>query len=315
MTKVGFVLLTHSHPEQVLALTQALSVLYDTPPIVCHHDFGQCALDKKLFSSNVRFVEPHFPTFWGCFSIVPAALAGIRLLMDGTNPPDWFYLLSGSDYPAMSPDRVLETLARTNYDAFIDHREIKVSNRKSKNVADHQSGFARPSYLPLAYRRYCALAIPRPSLKKPLAIPPVGRFYAHHPWWRSILPGPFSSSFRCYAGEHWFSANAKAAACLLNETEQSRRLFAHLTRRESPEECYYHSILANSPLRLNSDNLRYIDWPSPDSWHPATLTVSDLPAIVRSEAHFARKVKYGSALVAELDRMLGISSQRIAKVG
>ena len=124
MIRIGFVLLTHSEPDQVLALTQVLSELYDGPPIVCHHDFTQCPLDKSLFSSNVRFVEPHFPTFWGCFSIVPATIAGLRLLMRGPNPPDWIYLLSGSDYPTLSPDKVLSMLGETQFDAFIDHREI-----------------------------------------------------------------------------------------------------------------------------------------------------------------------------------------------
>src|SRR5271165_2507294 len=116
MTTIGFVLLTHSNSDQVLTLSRVLSDLYNNPPIVCHHDFSQCPLDTNRFSENVRFVAPHFPTFWGCFSILPAALAAIRLLMSSDNAPDWFYLLSGSDYPAASPDRVREFLAHTPHD-------------------------------------------------------------------------------------------------------------------------------------------------------------------------------------------------------
>ena len=307
MIRIGFVLLTHSDPDQVLSLTQVLSELYDGPPIVCHNDFTQCSLDKSLFSSNVRFVEPHFPTFWGCFSIVPATIAGLRLLMRGPNPPDWIYLLSGSDYPTLSPDKVLSMLSEAQCDAFIDHREIFYHSDTTSELKETRSrtGFARSSYPSLAYRRYVAIAVPRPSKAKPFSMPPVGRSYLHHPAWRSVFPGPFDEGFRCFAGEHWFTANGKAAEILLNETAQSRRLFDHLRQRECPEECYYHSVLANAPLKLSTNNLRFINWPASDAWHPRTLTVEDMAAIERSEAHFSRKVAYGSELIAELNRKLG----------
>jgi hypothetical protein len=304
MIRIGFVLLTHSEPDQVLALTQVLSELYDGPPIVCHHDFTQCPLDKSLFSSNVRFVEPHCRTFWGCFSIIPATIAGIRMLMGGPNPPDWFYLLSGSDYPTLSPGDVLSKLGETLIDAFIDHREIFYHSDATDGLEETRTGFARSSYPTLAYKRYVAVAVPRPSKAKPFSIPPVGRSYLHHPAWRSVFPGPFDEGFRCFAGEHWFTANGKAAEILLSETAQSRRLFDHLRQRECPEECYYHSLLANAPLKLSTNNLRYIDWVTSDAWHPRTLTVEDMPAIERCEAHFSRKIARGSDLMAELNRKL-----------
>ena len=146
MIRVGFVLLSHSDPDQVLGLANVLTELYKGPPIVLHHDFGQTPLDKDLFPPNVRFVEPHFPTFWGCFSIVPAALAAIRLLMHGSDPPDWFYLLSGTDYPALAPAKTLSLLASTQCDVFIDYREI--CYRKESNIRPDGkvTGFARPAY-------------------------------------------------------------------------------------------------------------------------------------------------------------------------
>jgi hypothetical protein len=306
MIEVGFVLLTHSEPDQVLRLARVLTELYDAPPIACHHDFSQCPLDKDRFPQNVHFVEPHYPTFWGCFSIIPAAIAGMRSLLEKRNPPDWLYLLSGSDYPAASPDAVRSMLGETRFDAFIDHREIGCAGPIAVENESELTGFSRSSYRSIAYRRYCAVAVPRPSLKKPLAFPPVGRTYLNHPMWRSMLGGPFSNEFRCFAGEHWFTANAQAAAILVQETEVSKRLWAHLQTRESPEECYYHSILGNAPLRLSGDNLRYIDWPSVDAWHPRTLTLADLLAIVRSGAHFARKTAHGSELTNALDRICGV---------
>lgn len=311
MIRVGFVLLSHSAPDQLLALARVLTELYDEPPIVCHHDFGQAPLDKTLYPSNVRFVEPHFPTFWGGFSIVPAALAAIDLLMRAPDPPDWFYLLSGSDYPTLAPEKLLSVLSSTQSDVFIDHREIRYRNETATSPDRGPTGFARPSYNALAYKRYCAVAVPRPSIAKPFSFPPVGRSYMQNPAWRAIFPAPFGPDFCCFAGEHWFTANARAARALLAQTEQSRRLLHHLRSRECPEECYYHTILANAPLRLENNNLRYIDWPSADAWHPRTLDIEDLPAIESSGAHFARKVAYRSDLMSELNRRIGIRLEQV----
>jgi hypothetical protein len=309
MIQIGFVLLSHARPEQTLRLVRALNALYDWPPIACHHDFGQCPLDPSLFPDNVTFATPHFPTFWGCFAIVPATLAGLRLLTRRRNPPDWIYLLSGSDYPSRSSDEMIRMLAQTRFDAFIDHREIVYSGMAPGSEPDEAEGFNRRSYLRLAYKRYCAVAVPRPGRDKPWAIPPVGHSYLFHPWWRALIPGPLSSAFRCYAGEHWFTVNGKAAEVLLAETEQAKRLLTHLKGRESPEECYYHTMLGNAQLHVSHNNLRYIHWPAGDSWHPSTLSLDHLAKIEISGAHFARKIEHGSALVTELDRMTGISEK------
>jgi hypothetical protein len=308
MTTVGFVLLTHSNSEQIERLVRVLNELYDGPPIACHHDFGQCALDQSRFPNNVRFVEAYFPTFWGCFAIVPAARAAIRLILDAKKPADWIYLLSGSDYPCASPETVQRMLSRTPYDAFIDHREITYGAARTESGEEGEAGgFSRASYVALAYRRYCAVAVPRPSRKKPFAKPFDGRSYLRHPAWRRMIPGPFSSRFRCYAGEHWFTVNRKAAEVLVNDTPESHRLLRHLQRRESPEECFHHSLLGNSSLRLSDHNLRYIHWPSADAWHPSTLSLEHLTAIRRSGAHFVRKVALDSPLLHELDRITRFS--------
>ena len=308
MSKIGFILLTHANPEQSLRLVRGLNLLYDEPPIVCHHDFSQCALDKSLFPRNVRFVDPHYPTFWGCFSIIPATLAAIRLLMEDKSDPDWFYLLSGSDYPSSPPQNVHRLLDETTFDAFIDYREIAWP---AKPVEDQESiphGFGRPSYLSLAYKRYCAVMVPRPSKGNPMSFPPEGRSYLRHPLWRTLASGPFTAQFRCYAGEHWFTANRKAAEVLLRGDGSTMRLLEYLRRRECPEECFYHSILANANLKVSADNLRYIDWPTGDSWHPKVLTVDDLPSIWESGAHFARKMPQGSPVIEELDNRLGLAA-------
>ena len=161
------------------------------------------------------------------------------------------------------------------------------------------------------------MAIARPSKNQPFAIPPIGHSYLYHPFWRTIVPGPFSEEFHCYAGEHWFTANRKAAEVLLTNTSNTTRLLAHLRTREAPEECFYHTLLGNAQLRLSTNNLRYIDWSSPDAWHPKRLTVDDLDQLESSGAHFARKLAPARpsqrSLTAcwGLNRLLSVKSESV----
>jgi len=75
----------------------------------------------------------------------------------------------------------------------------------------------------------------------------------------------------------------------LADSAENRALFTHFSRRFIPDESLPHTILCNQPdLKIVNDNLRYIDW-SLSGHHPKTLGVEDIPRILASGAHFARK--------------------------
>ena len=98
MAPIGFVILTHSPPPQVVRLIHRLNEVYQDPPIVLHHDFSQCPGEFSL-PSNVKIVDPYIVTGWAQFSIVRATLAGIETLYSGSEKPNWFATLSGACYP------------------------------------------------------------------------------------------------------------------------------------------------------------------------------------------------------------------------
>lgn len=123
MPSIGFVLLTHGNEPQILRLTDTLNQMFGDPPIACHHDFSKLALNKRQFPGNVHFVEPHVRTSWGTISLVHAMLKALRLLYD-TSAPDWFYLLSGSDYPIRDAASIRNELAHSPFDAYIRLNKI-----------------------------------------------------------------------------------------------------------------------------------------------------------------------------------------------
>ena len=42
MSRIGFVLITHTAPAQILRLLRALEAVYGDPTMAIHHDFDQC---------------------------------------------------------------------------------------------------------------------------------------------------------------------------------------------------------------------------------------------------------------------------------
>ena len=274
MPRIGFVLLTHQKPMQVRRLVDRLTALFDGPPIVCHHDFSRCPLPLDGLPGNVSFVLPPLPTTWAGFSVVEATVRALRQLYDGPAGPDWCVLLSGSDYPVKPAARVLGDLDAGGYDAHIHHEPIE------------WPAFSR-DWQRECYERYCTKTLRVRTLTARLR-PTAREIRVRHPLLaRPFLP--FTRRFRCFAGSQWFCVNPRAAACIIDGHAAHPELAAHYRDLRFPEESYFQCLLANVPhLRLNQENWRYIDW-SADEAHPKTLGIADLPALLASPAHFARK--------------------------
>ena len=105
-------------------------------------------------------------------------------------------------------------------------------------------------------------------------------------------------------GDQWFAGSQKAAEILLNPTDKQMQFRRHLLRRNDlSDECYYQTILVNTPgLKISKVTRRFCDWTESPGGpqggaHPKVLGLDDLPAIVSSKAYFARKFFPESPLV------------------
>lgn len=284
----GFLLLTHNNPAQILRLVRKLDEMFGGPPIVCHHDFSQCPLDVKLFPGCMRFVLPHLETAWGRWSVVAATVRALRTVYEHSDP-DWFVLLSGSDYPIKPAARIQADLAASLSDAFIQHEHID------------------PRHFGRAWHRTCrdrffAKVISFPSLTRHFR-PTRRSIRVTHP----VLPLaflPFSPTLRCFAGSQWFTGSRRAAKMILDFHDTRPRLARHYRGLSFTEESYFQTILGNAPgLSLRNDNLRYVRFVG-ERAHPETLTRNDLPSLLASSAHFARKFdpEVDARVLDDLDR-------------
>jgi hypothetical protein len=308
--KIGFAILSYNEPKQLLRLTQTLTAMFGAPPIACHHNFSQCPLDESLFPPNVRFVHPHIFTKWGHITTPLAAVRAFRLLKE-KDRPDWYVLLSGSDYPVLSADRILAELSSGKFDAYLDNREVVSPEISPPNGVT--SGFSRPAWAPIVYDRYVSSGFwyPRPSKKLFRAgiFPYLSKEYFLHVrdpkmtrWFQWHRPA------HIYAGCFWFQASEKAINRLLDESLMSK-LAKHFSGRRIPEEGYFHTaICSDTSLRISTDHKRYEDW-SDGGQSPKWLGEEDFPKIVASGAFFARKFRPDGVVQDVIDRkFLGLSS-------
>lgn len=279
---LGFVLLTHDRPAQAARLVERLNAMFGSPPIAWHYDFDQTPLVPREEWTNVSFVRPHLRTSWGSFSLVEAVLRALRLLYEGSTGPSWCAVLSGADYPIKPAARILEDLDAHDVDAHIEVVEIKPAGWDTpwEEVCFHRY---HPVMLALGRRRH--------QLKGRLA--------------RRLL-SPFTGDYRCYAGSNWFTLGAGAAHRIISLAGRDGRLARHLRHALLPEECYFQTVLANTPgMRIRPEYWHYVDWSGESDRHPKAICVDDLVELRRSSAHFARKLDLAACpeLYDELDRL------------
>ncbi|MFH7030763.1 MAG: beta-1,6-N-acetylglucosaminyltransferase [Heteroscytonema crispum UTEX LB 1556] len=293
---IGFLLLTHRKPLQIYRLINKLNSIFNYPLIVCHHDFSKCDLSVDTLPKNVLLVRPHLQTEWAGFALVEATVQALRLMYEAPDTPDWFVLLSGADYPIKSARQILDDLASSPYDAYIQHEQITYETYRydtRKSILWQKN----------SYQRYCTKSFSFDLSKKYFAQLNLEIRLEHPLVTKAFLP--FSRKLTCFSGSQWFSANRKAAEYIIDFHSQKNALTLHYSNLKYADESYFQTILANaSHLRLQNDRRRYIDWSGGGS-HPKILLMEDLPNLLASSAHFARKfdIDIDSNILDELDKI------------
>lgn len=293
---IGFVLLTHTKPLQIYRLINTLNRMFNYPLIVCHHDFSKCDLSVNSLTKNVLLVRPYLQTEWANFTLVEATVQALQLMCEVPDAPDWVVLLSGADYPIKTAKQILDDLASNPYDAYIQYEQITYKIYKDDLTPNML-------WLKNSYQRYCTKSFSFNLSKKYFAQLNLEIRLEHPLLTKAFLP--FSNKLACFSGSQWFCTNRKAAEYIINFHSQKNALTLYYSNLKYTDESYFQTILANAPhLQLKNDRRRYIDW-SNGGPHPKVLVMEDLPNLIASSAHFARKfdIDTDSNILDELDRI------------
>lgn len=292
--KIGYLIPCHNDPEHVSKLIAALDYKADFYIHVDKKtDIGP--FRQLIRQPNVYWVEERTRVSWAGISQVKATLSLMKQALAG-GPYVKIILLSGSCYPIKSNDYIHRYFTREP-----DREHIRYFNMLTSN--DHyrsqvlRKWFKEPFYLGvLPFLRYADKGL-RVLLNK-------CRF--RNRWDTRIVP---------HFGSNWIALTPACCAYIFDFLERHPGYWEMNRRTFSPDEHFFHTIVANSPFNNRADGLQaftgrgtyklanyHIIHPSLTKWY----TESDLEEIKGSDKLFVRKLKTGvsSSLVDQINQFI-----------
>lgn len=298
MPKLAFLICTHEHPVHLGRLVRRLQ--HPDSHFFIYVD-GKVPLEP--FAAAVRgeerchFVMPRHPVFWMGFSAVEAQLALMRAGIGSGEPFKYFVFLTGTDYPIRPVEQIHRFYARHTCE-FIKYFRLEENVDWYRKVARFHA-----LDLPFLNRREVFRTKGRTALWLPALT--FGRLLSTLVPRSARIPG-----FRLCGGSGHWSLTRGCVVHLLNAVRRYPQVREFFRWTHSPDEMYFHTLIANSPLRDNilprkvvahwpanrtskyvteyGDDLKYIDWRRAKG-SPSTLDERDLPALLKSDKLFARK--------------------------
>lgn len=239
---------------------------------------------------------------YGDFSHVVRYLDAMVVLREQALAVDWVINISGQDYPTRHLREVEAALTDTTADALIESWPVHSdeSHWTPRNIA------TRYGFRHWRWRRHPAGRV---------RFKPLGVVNAVQPWLRLNLHygsvgirgrAPFEGRLVLHGGSFFANLSWKAVTEVLRFVEDEPAAVDWFEHVLAPEEIFFQTVLENAPeITVERDCRRYFDFTRSRDNSPAVLTLGDLPAVLRSDAWFARKVDGSTsiALMDELDRL------------
>lgn len=241
-------------------------------------------------ADDVHFIRNRTELNWGGFSMVQATLDSIREALDvsGNEPPDYFALLSGQDYPVKSNAEIHEFLETNRGKDFLSYAKIPAP---FWDDLDHQR-LTKFNFYDKKMLTWPANKDGRIGDRKTL------RLYIATKLSRWLLPErKMPQGWDAYGGSAWWCLSREAIEYVLEKIEQSPEISDFFRWTLHSEEMFFQTVLANSPRAERlvgeyleeklGDYLWYQNWGSAP--RPEVLTVKDFDAIRTADRLFARK--------------------------
>jgi hypothetical protein len=203
---------------------------------------------------TVTFLERH-ACHWGGFGHVQASLKGLTAIIEQGVDPDYVILLSGQDYPIKPNRAIREFLRERNGRSAFMHFPLPTPNWAGGGVPRYRDWHLRwrGPHIRLPLRR-----------ELPLGLAPWG------------------------GSAYWIFSRAalETVHAFVAEHPEYVRFFRHV---DIPDELFFQTILLNSAVAPECDDIRlhYTEWGRTPA--PAILLEDDYPHLVASPCLFARK--------------------------
>ncbi len=280
---------THARPAQVARLVRTIKASSPTSIVVVSHSRSGVPLDVDALESLPDVYVLPGQGGYGDWTHIQRWLDAADFLASRGIRYDWLTVLSGQDYPSKPLEEAETELQDSGADAFIEH--FPVLTRESH----WPIRVGRSRYF-FHHRRLCDLDERRQQQLRPLQainfVQPLVRIHVSFGLtvgWRARTP--YSPHLVCYGGSLWSSMSRDCVEYVRQFCRERPDVVRHYKQVLVPDESFFHTVLVNAgKFHLVNDPKRYFDFSVTEFNHPKMLTIADLPAIVESGAHFARKL-------------------------
>jgi hypothetical protein len=261
--KIAYLILAHAAPEQLARLVGTLPA---DSLVLIHFDrranpaIYQRAVD--LLADRAIFVTRH-TCRWGAFGIVQGTMSLVNALVASGVEFDYATLLSAADYPIKSNEEIAAYLSRHQGAEFIESFSLMKPNRWSP-----QGGyFKTPEKVLCRHLRFRSRVMRIPGLRR--------------------MPGGLEP----FGGSQWWTLSRQAIHYIARFVENTPKFVSFCKQSFIPDESFVQTIISNSLFssRVTGSDHRVIIWDRLAPPYPATLKISDMDMLLKSDCLFARK--------------------------
>lgn len=308
--KVCYLLQSHKNPEQIHRLVRIIKKSSPDSEVLVSHDFSNCNLDKTVLRnlSGVHVISGKGGR--GDFSIVQGYLDAVDWLLSHQIEFDWLINISGQDYPIQPLPQVENFLAQTSYDGFLEYFKV-FSEQSHWSLREGQT-----RYLYRYHKLGFGLTEWQRQILTPLKIinyiQPFFRINIAYDLIGVRASAPFNDTFICYGGSYFCTLSRKCIEYIYNFHQSHTEIVDYYKQVCVSDESFIQTVLMNSRLfNLCNDGKRYFDFSKTRNGRPQSLTINDYPALMESNAHFARKfdIAQDSEILDLLDTIILQKSQ------
>ncbi|HCS93728.1 MAG TPA: glycosyltransferase [Bavariicoccus seileri] len=285
----AILILAHTDLPHVLELSQKMASYFE---VYIHFD-QKCLLPEsyksKLKENGIHFIQ-EISVNWGSWSIAEAAIRLMALALD--NPSIQFiHVISGQDWP-IKPIREIYRFYENNSTIYMKAIEAKGVKKSGEPIILWQQYYF--NYDKINRRTLFGKIFHRLSMGLQ-TVCRVNKF-------KTLKIGK-----TIYHGANWVDMPRDAAQFMLSYLDNHPNEAKLFKTGCFSDEFWMQTILCNEPQfseRIIKDNHRFIKWEKQHGSYPAILDDTDLPSILESDAHFARKLntKDSAKLKAGLQR-------------
>ena len=271
-SKHAYLVMAHNNWDTVKTLLQLLD--HPRNDIFMHIDRKAADFPLEELTCGIQYSQVHFykeiDVRWGGYSQIETELFLLRMATSkGTYA--FYHILSGSDLPLCTPERIHEFFDCHTEENFIHVVPVTRCSKEIQRRAKYYHFFVRKS---LKYQWMYTF------LHRMLLVPQI------------LIGVNRSRNMKIYYGSNWASLTHAFARYLLDNEQYIQKTFRHVN---SCDDLYKQTLIKMGKFKIYSESpkttvsvLRYIDF-SAGGASPKTLTLDDAEAIMGSNAFFARK--------------------------